>query len=72
MKANTKRQRRPIDVRIEYHGSLYLLRAQSRAAEEWFRANVDEGQFFGGAHVVEPRYVSDILLGLRAEGLVAQ
>jgi hypothetical protein len=71
-----KPTRGPVDVRIEYHGSLYLLRPLSHAAKLWLIDHVgtpvDEVQWFGGAVVVEPRYISDILEGLRADGLVAQ
>lgn len=75
MTASTKRRRRALDVRIENHGSLYLLRPISALARQWLIDNVgtpnDEVQWFGGALVVEPRYVSDILVGVRAAGLVA-
>jgi len=71
-----KPTRGPVSVRIEYHGSLYLLRPLTPEAKLWLIDNVgtpsDEVQWFGGAVVVEPRYVGDILEGLRADGLVAQ
>lgn len=71
MTASTKRRRRPLDVRIENHGSLYLLRPISVGAKEWIEDNIPtDAQWFGGALVVEPRYVSDILVGLRSDGLV--
>jgi hypothetical protein len=73
MSVSTKRQHRPVDVRIEHHGSLYLLRPLSDAAASWFVDNVGgEVQYFGGALVAEPRYVGELLQGLRADGLVAQ
>lgn len=70
-----KRKRSYVDVRIENHGSLYLLRPLSPEARSWFEENVPEGdkvQYFGGALVVEPRFVGDVLVGIRGEGMVAQ
>lgn len=73
MSASTKRQRGPVDVRIEHHGSLYLLRPQTTAAWTWVSAHTPaDSQYFDGALVVEPRYVGDVLVGMRNEGLVVQ
>jgi hypothetical protein len=76
MTASTKRlkTRGPVDVRIERDVSVYLFHLQTRAAQEWVKGNLgDEGhQWFGGALVVEPRFVGDLLQGLRADGLVCQ
>jgi hypothetical protein len=73
----TKRRTSPVDVRLEYHGSLYLLRPLTAAAKQWLLDNIhgtpfDEVTWFGGALVVEPRYVADLLLRLRGDGLRVQ
>ncbi len=66
---STQRKTGP-DVWVINHGSIALLYLNRRAAREWVAANVsDEAQFFGGALVVEPRYVADIIAGMRADGL---
>jgi len=59
-----------MDVFIENHGSLVLLRPASDLARGWIEDNVnDEAQFFGGALVVEPRYVENVVEGMLADGL---
>lgn len=77
MKPVRRSRTSPVDVRVEHHGSLYLLRPLSDAASSWVDENVgthdgDEPQWFGGALVVEPRYVGELLRGMRDSGLVAQ
>lgn len=59
------------DVQVINHGSIVLLDLLSRRAQEWVNANVthDEVMFFGGALVVEPRYVQDVLNGMAQDGL---
>jgi hypothetical protein len=60
----------PLDARVENHGSLYLVRLLTPAAEEWVDEHVnDEAQFFGKALVVEPRYVENLVEGMRGDGL---
>ena len=55
---------------VENHGSLYLLRPDTRKAQRWLETHVSEDvQWFGGALVVEPRYVADIVNGAREAGL---
>lgn len=58
-----------IDVLIENHFSIFLIRPIPAAASEWIAENVAEDvEFF----VVEPRFLQSILVGLRAGGLVVQ
>ena len=46
------------------------LRPVTDAGREWLDENVsDDAQWFGGALVVEPRYVADIVVGMRQDGL---
>ena len=59
------------DIRIENHGSIYLLRSESRRAHEWLVEHTDQdaAQWFGEALVVEPRYVAAIVAGAINDGL---
>lgn len=59
------------DLVVENHGSLFLLRPMSDAAEEWLNEHLDpdNSQWFAGALVVEPRYIGDIVDGAVADGL---
>ena len=60
------------DISVENHGSIVLLRPTSSIGQAWLQENVigEETQIFGNAVVCEPRYVMDIVLGARAEGVV--
>jgi len=58
------------DVNIENHGSLVLIRPLTEAASDWLDENISEdAQRFGGAVVVEPRYVEAIVEGMQNDGL---
>ena len=57
------------DFRIENHGSIFLFDPQNTTAEDHLRDKVSEqAHWFGGALVVEPRYVIDLAIALEAEG----
>lgn len=54
---------------IENHGSIVLIRPHTADCADWLRENTaSDAQWFGGALVVEPRYVEPIVDGLIAEG----
>lgn len=58
------------DVTVDDEGSIVLVTPRSAAAREWLAAYLpDDATWFGGAVVVEPRYVADIVDGMRAAGL---
>jgi hypothetical protein len=60
------------DFDVENHGSIFLLRPRTKRGSEWIETNVPEGQdciHFGGAVVIEPRYLANIVEGIRADGL---
>jgi hypothetical protein len=59
------------DVQVENHGSLFLFRPLSDCAEDWIEQHVDvsSATYFGGALVVEPRYVGLIAEGMLEDGL---
>jgi len=59
------------DISIENHGSIFLFRINSPAAQAWISENVqDDAQFFGDALVVEWRYAQNLAAGMQADGLV--
>ena len=59
------------DVHVENWGSLFLFRPLSDGASGWIERHVDvsSAMFFGGALVVEPRYVGMIAEGMLEDGL---
>jgi hypothetical protein len=61
-----------IDLLVENHGSIVLLRPATTCARVWLEANCDRSgyqPFAGGTLVSEPRYVADIVAGARQAGL---
>lgn len=62
--------RRPTDLLVHGHGSIYLLRPTSRRGRRWIDEHLsDDRQEWAGAIVVEHRYVADIVAGARKAGL---
>jgi hypothetical protein len=58
---------------VEDHGSIVLVRPLTDDVEEWLEEHTDEeSQWFGGALVVEPRYLSPLLAGMFEEGFAVQ
>ena len=61
---------------IENHGSIVLVRPLTNDVFGWLIENVGESgenvQWFGGALVVEPRYVEALVEGLVEGGFAAQ
>lgn len=61
-----------MDLQVEDHGTIFLLRPLSKVGQEWVDANVqqdDETQYWGNAIVVEHRYIGDIVAGAKGDGL---
>jgi hypothetical protein len=59
-----------VDFSIENHGSIFLFRMNTPAAQAWVSDNVqDDPQFFGDALVVEWRYAHDLARGIVESGL---
>jgi hypothetical protein len=56
---------------VEDHGSIVLVRPLTLDVRDWLES-VTDGSWFGGALVVEPRYVGDLVAGLISEGWAAQ
>jgi len=59
------------DINVENHGSLMLFRPATETGREWLETNTD-GQWFGHALVVEPRYAFDLAEGAQQAGLVVR
>jgi len=59
------------DLRVEGHGSVFLLRPLTDTGREWLTENVaNEGwQWLGDALACEPRHVGDVIQGARAFGI---
>ena len=60
------------DILVENHGRIILLRPATSAGREWLEANCDPSSyqtFGGGTLLCEPRYVRDIIAGVREAGL---
>lgn len=58
------------DFWVQNHGSLFLLIPQTDAANQWVDDNLPEDVTrFGRGIVVEHRYISDIVDGIRGDGL---
>ena len=62
------------DIRVQHEGSLALFHMTSGAGERWVKEHVEteETQYWGGALVVEHRYVHDLIEGMRADGLCVE
>jgi hypothetical protein len=59
------------DFFVENHGTIFLLQPLSPAANSWIEENLPEDRMtFGGAVVVEHKYISDIVRGAQNDGLV--
>ena len=58
------------DFWLQNEGSIVLLHPLTDRAKEWIEEHIPEdAQSFGDAVVIEPRYVSDIVAGIRGDGL---
>ena len=61
------------DFLVENHGSLFLFRPLTLAANFWIDQNLPEDrQTLGNAVAVEHRYIADIVRGAQADGLVVR
>lgn len=59
-----------MDVNVENHGSIVLVRPLTAQACQWCDDHIpDDAQWFGKAVVVEPRYVAAIVQGMQNDGL---
>ena len=71
-KVDTRMTVSRIDILVQNHGSLVLLRPATTAGRDWLEANCDCSgyqPFAGGTLLCEPRYVAVIVAGARGAGL---
>ena len=62
-----------IDFELSGHGTLYLFRPITRAAHAWVEEHLPtDATWFGGAVVLEHRYIGPIIGGAIGDGLVVQ
>jgi hypothetical protein len=61
------------DVSVEHHGTIFLVRPLSQRANAWIGEHIaEDAMFFGGALVVEYRYVQGIVAAMMDEGMQVQ
>jgi hypothetical protein len=61
------------DFMVENHGTIFLLQPLTPAANSWIDENLPvDRTTFGAAAVVEHRYISEIVCGATADGLVVR
>ena len=61
------------DLYVQNEGSIFLLCPQSDVGQQWIDENIpDDAMSFGGAIVVEHRYIGAIVDGAQADGLTVE
>jgi hypothetical protein len=62
-----------VDFTVERHSSIFLLQAHTVAANQWIEDHLPEDRLaFGGAVVVEPRFIGSIVERAMAHELVVR
>lgn len=57
------------DFSVQNEGTIFLVRSNNEAARQHLSENVqDDAQWFGGALVVEHRYIADLVSALQGNG----
>ncbi len=68
-----KRSKTIVDATIENHGSICIVQPHSAVAHQWIADSVgEEAQYWAGGLVVEPRYLSALVAGMRENGLTVR
>jgi len=61
------------DLFVQNEGSIFLLRPLTAVGHNWIEDNLpSDAQEFGGAVVIEHRYIAAIVNGAEADGLVVE
>ncbi len=63
------------NFRIEFHTSIYLIVPLCASAREWLDDSIGKNngfQPYWPTAIVEPRYLTEIIAGIRRDGLVAR
>ena len=62
--------RAKVDFQVVNHGTIYLIYPNTRRAKQWVKENLPQDHVkYADASVVEPRYIDDILDGIRGDDL---
>lgn len=63
-----------VDFTVDNHGTIYILNAETPAAQEWVEEHLPEDRMTWGpgGTVVEHRFIADIVEGVRRDGLVVR
>jgi hypothetical protein len=71
MPNRSARRKAIVDFSVQNHGSIFLLQAITPAAKNWIEEFLSaDRQTWGGAVVVEPRYVPSVVTAIRNDRLV--
>jgi hypothetical protein len=57
------------DFHVVDHGTIYLLYPNTLRAKQWVRDNLKDHMQFGGASVVELRYIADVIDDIQSDQL---
>jgi hypothetical protein len=61
------------DLQFHNHGSVVTCEPITEAGQDWLLEHVSADAFkFDGVLIIEPRYLRDIVIGARADGLVCE
>ena len=72
------KRRRPMvkqDFTVENHGSVFIVRPNTPAGIDWANENIGAGngfQPYWPAMLFEPRYVDQVISGIKADGLLVR
>jgi hypothetical protein len=59
-----------MDLAFSNHGSIFLVRGNTQAGQDWLRETAPEdAQFMGDAMAVEPRFVEGVVQAAEDAGL---
>jgi hypothetical protein len=61
------------DLRVENHGSIFLLRPVSELGDSWINEHIPEdAMHLGDAVAIEHRFIHDIVAGAIGDGLTVE
>lgn len=60
-----------MDITVTYHGSIVMIAVETESARRWVETNVplEPWQWMGNTFPCEPRYLEDLITGMRDDGL---
>lgn len=69
MPASVQLEQEAVDLTVQNHGSVYLVRGLTQAGGEFLLDADGEAQYWGGALAVEPGYIASVVELARRRGL---